>query len=256
MAGSEHSLKAESIILRHSDWGEADRLLVVLTRERGKLRAIAKGARKLTSRKAGHLEPFTYAVLQFSRGRDFWIVTQADTRKAFSHIREELLLTSFSLYCIELCERFTTEEQENRQLFDLLESTLTRIDSDIDPFIVVRYFEIKLLDLVGYRPQLFKCVQCDKDILPEDQYFSAEHGGVVCPRCSRDRISNKPISLETLKFLRHFQRNEFVKIQKVTTPTQIRQEMEAIMQYYLTYLLERKLNSPDFLHLMQQTTTK
>jgi DNA repair protein RecO (recombination protein O) len=252
MPASEHSLKAESIVLRHNDWGEADRLLVVFTREKGKIRAIAKGVRKLTSRKAGHLEPFTHVHLQFSRGRDFWIVTQADTIDAFVHIREDLLLTSYAAYAIELIERFTFEEQENHNLFQLLADTLKRIDAGMDPFLTIRFLEIKLLDAAGYRPQLFKCVECDKDIQPEDQYFTAERGGVICPRCPREQISNMPISMDALKYIRHLQRSEWRSVQKMTIPAQIQPEMETILQYYVTYLLERKLNSPDFLHLMQR----
>lgn len=252
MAASEHSLRSESIILRHNDWGEADRLLVIFSREKGKIRAIAKGVRKLTSRKAGHLEPFTHVHLQFARGRDFWIVTQAETIDTYLHIRENLLLTGFAAYAVELTDRFTFEEQENRRLFELLAETLKRIDLGIDPFLTVRFFELRLLDATGYKPQLFKCVECDKEVQPEDQYFSAERGGVVCPRCPRDRISVMPISMECLKWVRHLQRNEWKAVQKVSIPVPIQGEMEAILQYYITYLLERKLNSPDFLHLMQR----
>src|SRR5512143_4101073 len=101
-----HSFRAESIVLRHSDWGEADRLLVLYTREQGKVRAIAKGVRKITSRKAGHLEPFTHVKLQVSSGRDLMIVTQADTIEAFAPIREDLTLTGYAAYVIELLDRF------------------------------------------------------------------------------------------------------------------------------------------------------
>lgn len=252
MGASEHSLRSESIVLRHNDWGEADRLLVIFSREKGKLRAVAKGARKLISRKAGHLEPFTHVHLQLAKGRDFWIVTQADTMDAYPNIRENLLLTGYAAYCVELTDRFTFEEQENRALFLLLAETLKRIDSGSDPFLVVRYFEMRLLDAAGYRPQLFMCVNCDREIQAEDQYFSAERGGVVCPRCPRAEISVQPISMEALKYIRHLQRNEWKNLVKLEIPGSIRGEIESILQYYITYLLERKLNSTDFLRLMQR----
>jgi len=79
MAKSEHSLRVEAVILRHADWGEADRLLTLYSREQGKLRAIAKGVRKIQSRKAGHLEPFTRSKIMLARGHDLWIVTQTDS---------------------------------------------------------------------------------------------------------------------------------------------------------------------------------
>ena len=114
MPSSERTLRTEVVVLRHTDWGEADRLLVLFSREAGKLRAVAKGVRKLHSRKAGHLEPFTRVKLLLARGRDFWIVTQAETVDAYLPIREDLVRTAYAAYVIELLDRFTYEEGENR----------------------------------------------------------------------------------------------------------------------------------------------
>src|SRR5512147_531639 len=106
MPNREHTLKVEAVVLRHSDWGEADRLLGLYSREQGKLRAVAKGARKLRSRKAGHLEPFTRVSLLMARGRDFWIVTQAETVDAYLPLRDDLVRTSYAGYVVELLDRF------------------------------------------------------------------------------------------------------------------------------------------------------
>ena len=80
-------------VLRHSNYGEADRLLTLYTRQLGKTRALAKGARKIASRKAGHIEPFTHVKLQLAKGRDMLILTQADTVDAYQPLREDLILT-------------------------------------------------------------------------------------------------------------------------------------------------------------------
>ena len=164
MPSAERTLRTEVVVLRHSDWGEADRLLVLFSREAGKLRAVAKGVRKLHSRKAGHLEPFTRVKLMLARGRDFWIVTQAETVDAYLPIREDLVRTAYAAYVIELLDRFTYEEGENRALYQLLVDTLQRIALLPDPFPAVRYYEIRLLDLLGFRPELINCVRCETEI--------------------------------------------------------------------------------------------
>ena len=105
------SFRASAVVLRHADYGEADRLLTLFTREQGKVRAIAKGARKLTSRKAGHIEPFTHVTLQLAKGRDLFIVTQAETVNNFSGLREDLVKTGYAAYIVELIDRFTYEEE-------------------------------------------------------------------------------------------------------------------------------------------------
>ena len=247
MAHREHTLTVEAVVLRHSNWGEADRLLVLYTREQGKLRAIAKGARRVRSRKAGHLEPFTCVRLMLARGRDLWIVTQAETVDAYLPLREDLIRTGHASYLVELVDRFTYEEGENRQLYQLLVDSFHRLTGEEDVFIAVRFFEIHLLDLLGFRPQLFNCVQCGQEIQAEDQYFSALLGGVLCPRCGSVSPSARPVSVLALKYLRHFQRSTFSDAQRAHPEPVIRHEMEALLQYYLTYLLERGLNTPDFL---------
>lgn len=248
----EKTLKVEAVVLRHSDWGEADRVLGLFTREQGKLRAIAKGARKVRSRKAGHLEPFTRVALVLARGRDFWIVTQADTIDAYLPLREDLVRTSYAGYVMELLDRFTYEEGENRALFNLLVDTLHRLSEDGDFFIPLRYFEIRLLDHLGFRPQLQQCVQGGEEIHAENQFFSARAGGVLCPRHGRAAPESRPISVDALRFMRHFQRSSYADARRAQVAQPVQQEMETLIQYYLTYLLERGLNTPQFIREMKK----
>lgn len=248
MPSAERTLRTEVVVLRHTDWGEADRLLVLFSREAGKLRSVAKGVRKLHSRKAGHLEPFTRVKLMLARGRDFWIVTQAETVDAYLPMREDLLRTAYASYVIELLDRFTYEEGENRVLYQLLVDTLERISYLPDAFPAVRYYEIRLLDLLGFRPELTRCVRCEREIQPEDQFFDAAMGGVLCPRCGEGVPSARAISMPTLKYLRHYQRSTFREACRATLSPAVQREMEGLLGYYLTYWLERKLNSSAFLN--------
>lgn len=242
----ERNIRVEAVVLRHSDWGEADRLLSLFTRELGKQRAVAKGARKMRSRKAGHIEPFTRVVLMLARGRDMWIVTQAETVDAYQPLREDLLLTSYAAYVIELLDRFTYEEGENRALYNLLVDTLERLTCD-EPYLVLRYYEIRLLDLMGFRPELSSCVQCQNEIKPENQFFSAQHGGVLCPNCGAHLPGSRPVSMQALKYLRHFQRSSYPEALRAQITPAVRGEIETLLNYYLTFLLERGLNTPAFI---------
>jgi len=242
------SIRAHAIVLRHADWGEADRLVTLYTREQGKLRAVAKGARKVTSRKAGHLEPFTHVKLQLSRGRSIFIVTQADTIDAFLPLRETLVLTGTASYVVELLDRFVYEDEgANPTLFRLLAETLKRLADGEDSWLAVRYFEMRLLDFLGFRPQLFECANCGREIGAEDQYFSYSGGGVICPRCGRGLPNLTNISVSALKYLRHFQRSSYAESKQARPTPGVQTEVETLMQGYFTYLLERELNSPGFL---------
>lgn len=247
MPGRERSFRVEAIVMRHSDWGESDRLLTLFTRELGKLRVIAKGVRKPRSRKAGHLEPLTQVSLLLARGRDLPIVTQAETINPFTPLKDDLLLLGYASYLIELLDRFTIEEEENQALYRILADSLMRLSDGDDAFCVLRYYELRLLDLVGFRPQLFHCAACQREIQPEDQFFSAEGGGVLCPKCGAKLPGSSPITVQALKYLRHYQRSSYPEARRARIDRGVAREMESVLQDYLTYLLERGLNSPAFI---------
>ncbi|MBM3152777.1 MAG: DNA repair protein RecO [Chloroflexi bacterium] len=242
------SFRLEAVVLRHSTWGEADRLLVLYSRERGKIRALAKGVRRIKSRKAGHLEPFTRVTLQLARGRDLPVITQVETVEAYLPLRDDLLRTGYAAYTVELLDRFTYEaEHQNPAIYRLLADTLGRIAGEESPWAAVRHYEIRLLDFMGFRPQLSRCVNCREDIRPVAQYFSPAQGGALCPRCGEGLRQALPVTVEALKYLRHFQRSSYPDARRARPLPQVQAEVEALMQRFVTYLLERELNSPGFL---------
>ncbi|MBC8506077.1 MAG: DNA repair protein RecO [Anaerolineales bacterium] len=252
MAAKPRSLRVEGIVLRHREWGEADRMLTIITRELGKVSAVAKGVRKPRSRKAGHLEPFMRTSLQLARGRSFFVLTQAEAIAPFIALREDLVLVGYASYIAELLDRFTFDEEENRALYRLISNSLTRLNRGDNPEIVVRYHEIRLLDHIGFRPQLFNCANCEEEIQPEDQFFSAAQGGVFCPNCGGTVSDAKPISMQALKYLRHFQRSSYREAFRAQVDPQVMTELERLMNYYLTYLLESGLNTPAFLRRVRK----
>jgi DNA repair protein RecO (recombination protein O) len=247
MPTSERIRKVEAVIISHKDFGEADRLIRLFSLEHGKLSAIAKGARKIKSRKAAHIEPFTYSALVLAKGQSFWIITQADTKNAYPAIRADLRKTAKAAYILELADQLTGDEQPEPSIFHLITGTLKRIDAVENPFNAVLNFELRMLDHTGFRPDFFHCVSCRKEIKPEDQFFSIQQGGVLCPACGTLAGSPIPVSRDTLRHLRHFQRSPYSKLAELAVDEQIRSEIYRVISPYISYVTERKLNSPDFL---------
>lgn len=260
--------RTPAIILKRYDFGEADRILTLFTPELGKVRVIAKGVRKITSRKSGHVELFTYSNLLIAKGRNLDIVTQAETIKPFRTLREDLSRITHAYYVVEVVDQFTEERNENQPLFELLLGTLQALEETSDIRRTIRYFELRLLDVVGYRPQLFRCVQCGKKIEPVDNFFSLPAGGVVCPNCIvttpegaaaireeqaiyGDGLSVvRPLSLSALKVLRFMQREPYPVVEKLNVRRETHREIERLLHHYLTYLLERDLKSVEFLETL------
>lgn len=252
MTHRERQFRTPAIILKRFDLGEADRLLTLLTPQHGKIEVVAKGARKLTSTKTGHVELFTRADMLIHKGRDLGIVAQAEMTAPYLALRDNLTLSAYASYAAELVDRFThAGDDDTNRLFLLLDETLSRLCTDADPRLVLRYYELHLLDIVGFRPELNECVIGHEDVQPEDQFFSNAEGGVVCPRDAARGTSFAPLPLLTLKLLRHLQRSPYAQIRSLTVGSALHDDVERILQGYITYLLERRLQSVDFIRRLR-----
>jgi len=244
----------DAIILRRTGYGEADRLLTVFTADRGKLRLIAKGIRKTKSRKSGHLELFMHSNMQIAEGRNWGIITQADTVEAFRPLREDLDRISQGYYLAELVDQFTEDNDPSYPIFELLALTLARL-SDGSPgeqFLAVRYFELHLLRLAGYQPQLHFCLACNKPLQAEENYFHAADGGTLCPDCGEPRAQARRLPLGTLKVLRFLQTRPWSEAAKLQLTAKTQTGIEQLLLDYITHILERKLKSVDFLKKLQK----
>lgn len=252
MQRSERSIRVQALILTHTNYGECDRFVRMLTPDHGKISALARGVRKMNSRKSGHLEPFTLISAQLVQGRsDVWIVSQVATIETFAHLSESLERTVLASYAAELADRFSDEETETRDLFNLTVHTMRRLNSSADPYPAIRLFDFTLLNLAGFRPRLRDCVGCGREIQPEAQYFSALMGGVLCPSCGHLDQQALPITMRTLKFFRYYQAHSYQDQDLIIWPEELRPEADRILNHYYTYVLERKINSSEFLRKVQ-----
>lgn len=248
MARPERAFRTPAIILKRRDFGEADRLLTVLTPDHGKIDVIAKGARKPTNHKTGHVELFTRADMLIHRGRDLGIVAQSEMVEGYQPLREDLSRGAYANYAAELLDRFTEEADEGySDLFELLDETLERLCNDDDPRLAIRYYEMRLLEQVGFRPELTECVVSRETIQPEDQFFSFSLGGAVSPQHAHEGISAVPINMTTLKILRHMQRSPYPSVKSLKIQPGLHDDLERILLGYITFILERKLQSVEFI---------
>jgi DNA repair protein RecO (recombination protein O) len=252
VADRGRTYRTEAVILRRQNLGEADRLVTLFAPDHGKLRGVAKGVRRPGSRKAGHLEPFAHSRLLLARGRELDIITQAETIDSFAALRLDLARLGHAAIAIELMDRFGVQESDSRELFQLLIKTLGRIEQAEEPEKALRYFQVRLLDLSGYRPELSRCTNCGKEAKPEDQFFAAMAGGLLCPECGPTRGDARPLSLRALKVLRHYQRHPYPQAAQPRISGVISQELEATIESYLNHLLERELRAPKFVRQVRR----
>ncbi len=246
----ERLYRTEGIVLREMDYAEADRILTVLS-PLGKRSLIAKGIRRPTSRKVGHLGLFYRAQMLVAKGANLDIVTQAESLEEFEGLRSDLMRFTYACYVGELAERLAQEDEENPPLYELTMHTLRRLAAEPDPRLWVRYFELRLLSISGYQPELFECLSCHEPIRPAPNYFSAEHGGLLCTRCGANVPRAISVSVNAQKVLRYLQRHEPAEIESLRLAQATHNEVEMVLLRYLEYTLERELKSVSFLHRLR-----
>lgn len=244
--------QTEAIIIKRIKLGEADRILTIYTPELGKLKAVAKGTRRPQSKLGGHVELLTHSRLMLGRGRNLDIITQAQTINNFLPIKDDLELISRGLYIAELVDSFTGEHIEDRRLFDLLLETLQQLSQPNDFEFVLRYFELRLLDHLGYRPQLQQCTECNSSLRPEINFFSPHNGGILCHDCGFHEPAACPLSLNALKVLRLWQNCDYATARRVKMNPDLAAELEQIMREQIKYLLEKQLKSTVWLDKLKR----
>jgi DNA repair protein RecO (recombination protein O) len=244
----------DAITLKRMDYGEADRILTLFTPRAGKLRAIAKGVRRSTSRMAGHLELFASSQLMLARGRELDVVTQATTTDPYREVRDDLVKSSFAYHFAELVDAFLQDRDPHPEVFALLgESLCALARGDAAPDLVARHFEVRLLAAVGFGPELTVCLSCHAEIEAQANWFSVVNGGVLCPRCGGHEPSAGPIALPVLKAFRYLQRTPSPTTLAVKIPDPVREELERLLRRQIESVLERKLRATDFVHRVAES---
>lgn len=185
----------EGIVLRTHKLGEADRIVSVLTRHHGKVRAVAKGVRKTKSRFGARLEPPTHLALQFYEGRsDLHIIDQAETLDHFRAIREDLDRLTRAVSMLEAGDQLGLEGEPNPALYQMLLGALRALAGHSGPLVLPGFF-LKVLALEGFRPVVDRCVECGA--LEQLVAFDLDSGGT---RCREHRVG-QAISAEALQLL-------------------------------------------------------
>ncbi len=245
------TLKTQAIILRSFDDGEADRTVIILTPEEGKLKARVRGARKINSRLGGHTDLLNLTNLNVGLGNHLNVVTAADSLNSFVNLKSNLERLASAIYLAELMNALIPEDVPHRSIFYLLLSALQELNKNKDPLIISRYLELKALEETGYKQELYRCVLCNTNIQPNQHSYVPSFGGVVCSKCPVSRGELCTLSLNSLKVLRHFDRNSLSDALSIHLDNHIEYEIEKILEQSITWILEKQSKARKFVTHLQ-----
>jgi len=249
------SHKTEAIALRFLDYGESDRIVTFYTRDYGKIRGIAKGARRSRKRFANALEFFCCSQIVFSRkGPDtLALIEESRVHQYFENIRTDLEKTLMSSYLIELTDQFTLEDKRNAEMFQVLYDFLEQIDIGACNETLLRFFEIRLLKHAGYQPVLDRCVACQVPVNGKDVYhFQARAGGIRCGACRQTGEASLPVSPGTAKTLLMGCDIDPAKINRLLMSEQSARESRQMLMHFIRHLLGKELKSHQVLNQIRK----
>jgi DNA repair protein RecO (recombination protein O) len=237
-------VKTRAVVLKSQRWGEADRIVTLYTEKLGKIRGIARGARRQKSRLGGALEPFGFINLTvFEKSQETLVrISQVDLIKSFGKLREDLTAMTAAARMVNMIKAITPDRDPHSSIFNTLVGGLQSLQDEGDPELCSLLFQVHVLGQTGFRPQTDHCAGCDSEIDMARAQFSPRSGGLVCGYC-RERIVDRcfPMSPGSLAFIQQARRLPFPTVTRLRAAGQIRREVEDVIDSYVQYVVGKPL---------------
>lgn len=244
--------QVEAIVIRKIKLGEADRILHLYTPDKGQIAAVAKGVRRPRSRMSGHLELLTHSRIALVRGRNLDTIVGCQTIDGFLSLKSHLYRGSYGLYAAEMVGQFTPQGVGDPALFSLFHDTLHHFCEDENLAKVNQFFELQLLSLEGYRPQLRTCLHCGRQVEGSPGVFMLDAGSIVCPACYHGEPWGYPLSEASLGVLQFIQEHDLASVVQLDLEDTELHQPERMIRSYMEYILGRKLKAAYWVETVQQ----
>jgi len=237
--------KTKAVVLREVPVGEADKFFELFSENFGKIIVLGKGIRKIKAKLKGGLQIPNFISLEFVKGRNFYIATEAKPLEEFKENWSSLKKYRASLYICWLLSKTLQPEERDEKIWELLIDSLFIIKNDIFYLpLAIRFFEWNLISFLGFTPELYRCSSCQARLQPRNKfYFSARQGGVICEKCFSKKKEKKSIEIseDIIKILRLFimQDKEILKRLKINVSQE--RDLRKISKFYLENILEEKI---------------
>ncbi|SFA95733.1 MULTISPECIES: DNA repair protein RecO [unclassified Bacillus (in: firmicutes)] len=241
--------KCEGIVIRTTDYGETNKIVTIYTREWGKVGAMARGAKKPNSRLSAVTQLFTYGYFLIQRSTGLGSMQQGEMISSLRGIREDIFLTAYASYIVELLDKSTDEKKPNPYLFELLHQTLNYMSEGYDHDILMYIFELKMLNVLGHYPVLNQCSVCGS----ADGHFSfsVREGGLICHRCLEKDPYHFKISPASVKLLRLFYYFDLSRLGNISVKKETKAEIKKVIDAFYEEYSGLHLKSKRFLSQME-----
>lgn len=238
------------MVLSAMPMGEYDKRLVILTKERGKLSAFAKGVRRQNSPAAAASQPFIFGTFTLYEGRSSYTIQQVEVQNYFDELRKDLTMIYFASYFCELAEYLTREYNDEKNILLLLYQTLRTLVRNKIPVTLIRYiYEIKVMAYYGQAMEVFSCVKCGNQ--ENNMVFDSQAGGILCEKCKSIAKTPIPVSQGTLYTLQFIVGSSVEKLYSFLVSDEVLKQLGEIASQFRNTHLERHFKSLEFIELLK-----
>ena len=242
------SVTVTGMVLSATPIGEYDKRIVLLTKEKGKVSAFAKSARKQNSPLMGVTNPFSFGEFVLYEGRSSYNVMQANISNYFMELSLDLEGAYYGFYFMEIADYYTKEYNDEREMLKLLYQTMRALASGKINRKLVRYiFELKALAINGEAPEVFRCANCGVD--NRSVVFSSENHGLICEECKGLALDGLPVAKSTLYTLQYIISSAIEKLYTFVVSEEVLSELEAILRQYMNTHVDKKFKSLEILEM-------
>ncbi len=239
--------KIEAVVLNARDYGEAHKIVTLLSREMGKIDAVAKGVRKPKSRSRGAVQWLSLSRFELYEGRGLYTIIQGENLQRFTDIQEDLRKLAYASYLVEFLNEILPQGEASERVFFLLVATLHLLNSGNSEAMVSRMFEVKLLKILGYNPELDNCVSCNAPLKENEVLFSVALGGVLCPQCNNEDPSASRVNAGIIALWKKLATTDLKVFTRLKASSSHNNDLQRLVQEYVLYHLEKRLKSLKFL---------
>jgi DNA repair protein RecO (recombination protein O) len=243
-------VRVEGIVIRSIDYGEGDKILTLFSKEAGKISVMARGAKKLKSRHSAIAQLFTYGEFNCYKPGSMGTLNAGEIWNSYHRLKEDIHKTAYASYLMELTDRMIGENERNAPLFEQLKAALDAMDEEKDPQIVTHIYEMKMLAIAGYMPELNECVSCGTR--EGTMALSVSLGGTVCSRCRHSDPGALAVSDGTLKLLRLFLHMDIRRLGKTEVKEATKNQLKQCIRQFLDAHVDVKWKSRNFIDQMDK----
>lgn len=229
--------------------GDYDKRLVILTKERGRITAFAKGARRPNSQYVAGSRPFSFGEFTLYQGREAYTLTGMSISNYFEEMSADLEKVYYGMYFLELAEYFSRENVEAKDMLNLLYASFRAIINGNIPLKLIKLiYEMKIFCINGEYPEVFECIGCEKE--GNLTHFSLNKRGALCKECSCGQADAIALDTSTFYTLQYIVSNPINKLFSFNVSDKVLKELEMVLDRWISEHIDKNLNSLDMLKMM------